>query len=99
MTHKVLIDNDIHGWATNNESRIRKEYEKILHVGEESTPLPDSPDKVIATYCEENNCDLLTGDKRAYTELLDNYRVKAVQISKYGKIESDGKYVYLVKIL
>jgi len=49
MTHKVLIDNDIHGWAQNNESRIRKEYEKVLHVGEKSTPPPDSSDKVIAT--------------------------------------------------
>lgn len=99
MTHKVLIDYDIRGWGDNNKNKILNDYETILRVGIEPNPKSDSSDEEIANYCEENNCDLLTGDKRAYTELLKNSRVKAVQISKFDFDNSGQKQVYLVKIL
>lgn len=78
MTHKVLIDYDVKGWAEENQTRIRTDYEEILKIGEEPNPPMNSGDETIASFCEEKNCDLLTGDKRAYTELLKNNRVKAV---------------------
>jgi len=99
MTHKVLIDYDMRGWADDNETKITNDYEEILRVGIEPNPPKESSDETIASFCEENNCDLLTGDQRAYTKLLMNSRVKAVQISKYDYDDSGKKQVYLVKIL
>ena len=87
------------GWADENETKIYTDYEEILRVGIEPNPPQDSSDEIIATFCEENNCDLLTGDKKAYAKLLINSRVKAVQISRYDHDSSGGKEVYLVKIL
>ncbi len=87
------------GWADENETKIHTDYEEILRVGIDPNPKQDSPDEIIAAYCEENNYDLLTGDQRAYTKLLMNRRVKAVQISKYDFYTSGEKQVYLVKIL
>jgi len=87
------------GWADENETKIHTDYEEILRVGIDPNPPQDSTDEIVAAYCEENNCDLLTGDQRFYTRLLTNTRVKAVQISKYDFDTSGGKQVYLVKIL
>jgi len=98
MTHEVLIDYDVIGWANENKSKILQNYEEIQLVGEEPNPPEGSPDEVIADYCEEHNYDLLTGDKRAYTQLLMNKRVKAVQISKFDTYK-ENKQIYLVKIL
>jgi len=99
MTHKILIDYDMRGWADENETKIHTDYEEILRVGIDPNPKQDSSDEIIAAFCEENNCDLLTGDQRAYTKLLMNTRVKAVQISKYDFYTPSEKQVYLVKIL
>jgi len=99
MTHKVLIDYNRLGWAEEKEHVIRKHYPEILHVGVAPNPDAESSDLEIASFCEENNCDLLTGDKRAYASLLQNEHVKAVQISKYDMDEKAGQQVYLVKIL
>ena len=97
MTHTVLIDYDVIGWANENETLIHKDYEDIQRVGEDPNPQRTSPDEAIADYCEEKNFDLLTGDKRAYTKLLMNKRVKAVQISKFDTYKIIQ--IYLVKIL
>jgi len=99
LTHIVLADYNRRGWAEENETRIRKDYPKILHVGVDSNPPPDSSDEIIAEFCEKNNCDLLTSDKRAYAALLKNDHVKAVQISKYDWDDKAGQQVYLIKIL
>ena len=87
------------GWADDNESKIHTHYEEILRVGIDPNPKQESTDEIIAAFCEENNCDLLTGDKRAYAKLLMNSRVKAVQISEYDWDNTGEKQVYLVKIL
>ena len=99
MTHKVLIDYNRRGWAEEMDTKISNDYQEILKVGVESNPPPESLDEVIGTYCEENNCDLLTSDKRAYAALLKNNHVKAVQISKYDWDETAKQQVYLIKIL
>jgi len=99
LTHKVLIDYNRLGWAEDKESKIKNDYQDILHVGVDPNPPPESSDLEIASFCEENNCDLLTGDKRAYAYLLQNEHVKAVQISKYDMDETAKQQVYLVKIL
>ena len=99
MTHKVLIDYDERGWADKKDVLIKKDYEEILRVGEEPNPKMGSSDEEIAIFCEENNCDLLTADKKAYTDMLKNHQVKAVQISRYDWDDSGDKQVYLIKIL
>jgi len=98
VTHIVLVDYDVIGWSNENKSKILKDYEDIQLVGEDPNPPQGSPDEIIADYCEKKNFDLLTGDKRAYTQLLMNKRVKAVQISKFD-IYKENKQIYLVKIL
>jgi len=87
------------GWADEKEDKIKKDYEEILRVGENPNPKMGASDEEIATFCEENNCDLLTADKKAYTDMLKNSRVKAVQISKYDWDDLGNKQVYLIKIL
>lgn len=99
MTHKILIDYNRRGWAEEKESKIKNDYPEILQVGVDPNPSADSSDLEIASFCEKNNCDLLTGDKRAYASLLQNEYVKAVQISKYDMDETAKQQVYLVKIL
>ena len=99
MTHRILIDYNRRGWAEEKESKIKNDYPEILHVGVEPNPLANSSDLEIALFCEKNNCDLLTGDKRAYASLLQNEHVQAVQISKYDMDETAKQQVYLVKIL
>lgn len=99
MTHKVLIDYNRRGWADQNWSVIKKDYLEIQNVGTDPNPRADSSDQSIASFCEENNCDLITGDKRAYANFLENDHVKAVQISLYGFDEQAEQQVYLVKIL
>lgn len=99
LTHIVLIDHDEHGWADKKNEKIRKEYEEIQYVGEDPNPQMGASDEEIATFCEKNNYDLLTADKKAYTDMLKNTRVKAVQISKYDWDDSGKKWVYLIKIL
>lgn len=99
MTHKVLVDYNRRGWAEENDTKIRNDYQEILKVGVEPNPPPDSPDEILASFCEENNCDLLTSDKRAYTKLLSNNHVNAVQISKYDFDTTANQQVYLIKIL
>jgi len=99
LTHKILIDYNRRGWAEENESKIKNDYPEILQVGVPPNPPADSSDLELASFCEENNCDLLTGDKRAYASLLKNEYVKAVQISKYDMDETAKQQVYLVKIL
>jgi len=99
LSHKILIDYNRRGWAEEKESKIKKDYPEILQVGVPPNPPADSSDLELASFCEENNCDLLTGDKRAYDSLLLNYHVKAVQISRYDFDETAKQQVYLVKIL
>lgn len=99
MTHKVLIDYNRKGWAERNESVIKKDYTEICYVGVDPNPPRYSTDSNIAAFCETHNCDLITGDKRAYANFLENSHVKAVQISLYGHDEDANQQIYLIKIL
>ena len=99
MTHKVLIDYNKLGWAEENKDAIGRDYSEILRAGDGSNPGQDADDGEIASFCKENNCDLLTGDKRAYGSFLRNSHVKAVQISEYGPEDAAKQQVYLIKII
>ena len=99
MTHKVLVDEQALGWGKRNTTQIGKDYEKILMVGTPPAPPQGSDDVIIGCFCEEENCNLITGDYTAYTHLLDNTRIKTVQISKYAWDVDAKRQIYLIKII
>ncbi len=98
MVHKVLIDEQAIGWGNDNEETLKNRYEKIFKVGTPPAPKSGSKDKEIGEFCEEENCNLLTGDYTAYLDILENPRIESIQIEKYG-IEDTGRQIYLIRIL
>ena len=99
MCSDVLIDHQLRGWAMNNEPQIKKNYSKIHHVGEVPNPNASSSDSVLASFCIEHGCDLLTCDKEAYIPMLEKHGVKSVQILLYGINESSGQQIYAVRAI
>lgn len=98
MADKIVIDKDIIGWGNLHEKQLSNNYAKILKVGID----PDLPqrkrDDEIASYCKDNDCDLLTADNEAYTYYY-NVNIKTVEITRYGYDEKAEKYIYLIKII
>ena len=99
MTNKVVIDEDILGWSDENEDTIRKQYEKIIKVGDDPVNLPTgSEDHIVAAYCDKYDCDLFTADAEFYTDCI-LVGIKTIQITIYGLWEKAKKQIYLVKII
>ena len=98
MANKVVIDKDIIGWGNEHEEEISKDYNEILKVGIDSDLPQRKEDKEIASFCKNNNCDLLTADIKAYTYYFD-IGIKSIQITRYGFDKKADKYVYLIKIV
>ncbi len=95
----VVIDYDILGWGNDHEEELRKRYEKIVKVGSEPGLERRKPDVVLASYCKKNDCDLLTGDLKAYQHYFDA-EVKTVQISRYDWWGGGAdKAVFLIQIV
>ena len=95
----VVIDHDILGWGKEREQELLKTYQMVHRVGTETGLERRKPDTIIAAYCKANNCDLLTGDLKAYQYFFDT-EVKRVQISRYAWIGGlTDKAVFLVQIV
>ncbi len=95
---RVVVDYDILGWGNEHEDELLKQYQKVLKVGTEPGLERRKPDTVIASYCKTNNCDLLTGDVRAY-QYYFNVGVNRVQISRYSWIGGrTDKAVFLIHL-
>lgn len=90
MGTSVLIDYQLKGWAAKNEHVIKQTYPDIRYVGNPPNPPQSSPDHMVAAYCMENGCDLLTADKTAYTTWL-NHEMDEICISVFS---TDGQIVY-----
>ncbi|MXX20902.1 MAG: hypothetical protein F4Y82_03860 [Cenarchaeum sp. SB0665_bin_23] len=95
MTDKVVIDNQSQGWANDNMKLIQNSYKQINHVKDLPDMTADSSDWLVAAYCIQNNCDMLTSDKGAYTAWLD-HEIKGVRISVFGKGEQTIYKIQLV---
>jgi hypothetical protein len=87
----VIIDHDVIGWAYENMQKIKSQYTTINIIGKNNSPEElmnsNASDLTIAKYCLENNCDLITADKKSYLdwfnlELYTN-RIDKLIISKY----------------
>ncbi|MGI0012976.1 MAG: hypothetical protein ACREBU_05980 [Nitrososphaera sp.] len=97
MAKNVVIDHDILGWGKSKLMELSKTYEKNEFVGSAQIPRRQ-PDNVVALYCKEHDCDLLTGDGEAYTHFF-KAGIKKVQISIYEWYEKGDKPIYIVRIV
>ncbi len=95
----VVIDHDILGWGNERAEDLLKQCQKVLKVGSEPGLERRKPDTNIASYCKANNCDLLTGDVKAYQSYFD-VGVNKVQISRRTWIGGrTDKAVFLIEIV
>lgn len=97
-TNRVLIDEGKERIESENQEALQRDYTGTLCVGKDGAPESGSSDKAIGEFCARERCDLLTGDKRAYTELLEVEGVKEVQISKYVWDEKSGQQIYRIRM-
>ena len=70
----VLIDQNCK-WLVNEDSKKYLEnYDKIFVVGVDLKQR--DYDETLATFCKENDCELLTADNRAYIHFLVRKKLK-----------------------
>ena len=98
MAKRVLIDEGKSHLESEHRDKILRSYGEILCVGGDGAPSSGSSDAEIAAFCEDRCCDLLTGDARAYTRLLDVGRIEEVRISKYLYDDKSGQQVYRIRM-
>jgi len=98
MADKVVIDKDILGWGSDQEGELLKQYKKVLYVGKDPDLPQRSFDDEVASYCKNNNCDLLTGDGKAYTHCFEA-EIKTIQITKYAWYKDGDRPIYLIRII
>ena len=88
MTNAVVVDHDVIGWAYENMQKIKSQYTNINIIGRNNSPEElmnsNTSDLNIAQYCLENNCDLITADKKSYLDWFNNTNgIDKLIISKY----------------
>ena len=83
MSGGVLIDYQIKGWAKKNEQKIKNNYSEIRYVGEPPNPGAGSSDSILASFCVNNDYDMLTSDKKAYATWLEGPGPSEVCISVF----------------
>lgn len=98
MAKRLLIDEGKSHLESDHQDKIQRDYAEVFHVGGDNAPVAGSSDETIAAFCEDKCCDLLTGDKRAYTRLLDVGRIEEVRISKYVVDGESGQQVYRIRM-
>lgn len=98
MTDTVIIDHDILGWGNEEQKELSKQYRRILKVGQDPELPQRSFDDKVASYCKDNNCDLLTADRTAYTHYFDA-GIKTIQMTKYAWWKEGDRPVYLIRII
>ena len=98
MSTKAVIDMNILGWGDEHNSELLQQYEEILQVSKDPNLPSRMFDKTIASYCRDNDCDLFTSDRKAYTHYY-KIGVRRVEISEYDWWYTGNRPVYLVKII
>lgn len=94
----MLIDEGKSHLESDHREKILSDYAEVFHVGGDEAPEAGSGDEVIAAFCEDKCCDLLTGDARAYTKLLVVGRIEEVRISKYVVDRASGQQIYRIRM-
>ncbi len=103
LTNTIVIDHDVIGWAYKNMPKIKSLYDKIYLIGKNGAPpelVNDNiSDLTIASYCFQNECDLITGDKKSYIEWFNsNNNVKKLIISKFDYWSEGQRPILLIQI-
>jgi len=93
----VLIDQNCK-WLVNEDSKKYLEnYDRVFVVGEDLKQR--DYDEVLATFCKDNECELLTADNRAYLHFFTEKKIKNVQVSEFVYEDKADRPIYLVKII
>ena len=93
----VLIDQNCK-WLVNEDAKRHLEnYDKIFVVGIDLKQR--GCDETLATFCKENDCELLTADNRAYIHFFSEKKIKNVHLSEFIYEDKADRPIYLVKIV
>ena len=93
----VLIDQNCK-WLVNEDAKKHLEnYDKIFVVGIDLKQR--DYDEALATFCKDNDCELLTADNRAYIHFFSEKKIKNVQLSEFIYEDKADRPIYLVKIV
>ena len=93
----VLIDQNCK-WLVNEDSKKYLEnYDRVFVVGEDLKQR--DYDEILATFCKDNDCELLTADNRAYLHFFTEKKIKNVQVSEFVYEDKADRPIYLVKII
>ena len=95
---KVVIDLHVTGWKGLHEEELLKQYDDLLKVGQHSDLPQQIDDKTLGSYCKNNNCLLITSDKRAYASFFQK-GTETIQISQYGFDTEANRPVFIIRIL
>ena len=85
----VLIDQNCK-WLVNEDSKKHLEnYDKIFVVGIDLKQR--DYDETLATFCKDNDCELLTADNRAYIHFFSEKKSKmSNSLNSFMKIKQIG---------
>ena len=93
----VLIDQNCK-WLVNEDAKKHlKNYDRIFVVGIDLKQR--DYDEALATFCKDNDCELLTADNRAYIHFFSEKKIRNVQLSEFIYEDKADRPIYLVKIV
>jgi hypothetical protein len=93
----VLIDQNCKWLANENSKKYLENYDRIFVVGVDLKQR--EYDEGLATFCKDNECELLTADNTAYVHFFTEKKIKNLQISEFTYEDKADRPIYLVKIL
>ncbi len=93
----VLIDQNCKWLANEDSKKYLEKYDRVFVVGVDLKQR--DYDEVLATFCKDNECELLTADNRAYLHFFTEKKIKNVQVSEFVYEDKADRPIYLVKII
>lgn len=93
----VLIDQNCKWLANEDSKKYLENYDRVFVVGVDLKQR--DYDEVLATFCKDNECELLTADNRAYLHFFTEKKIKNVQVSEFVYEDKADRPIYLVKII
>lgn len=99
MARTAVIDEEIHGWVTNDNRGSLPGYEKIIYAGKNGDFHWLDSDGKIATFCKENDYDLFATDKKSYAHYFDDNEIRTIQITKHSLWRDTKKLIFVIRIV
>lgn len=92
----VLIDQNCKWLRKEENKKYLENYDQIFEVGVNLKQR--DYDETLASFCKDNQCDLLTADNTAYIHFFTEKKIKSVQISEFIYEDKADRPIYLVEI-